>query len=110
VKGLKTFDSDIGSIGKHYLIKCISLPSVKRHYTTSNCMRKHVHDEYIRIIKQFLDEHKGVTNLTTQEMSSSMRESMLNMNRLFDEADGSELVITAKNYNMPRGLSRLMHD
>jgi hypothetical protein len=69
VKGLKTFDSDISSIGKHYLIKCITLPSVKRHYTTSNCMRKHVHDEYIRIIKQFLGEHKEGLNITTDELS-----------------------------------------
>jgi hypothetical protein len=38
-------------IGKHYLVKRVSAPNVNRHYTISNCMRKDVYEEYIRIIE-----------------------------------------------------------
>ena len=41
---------------------------------------------------------------------NNMNQSLLNFSQILNEKDGAELVITAKNYNMVRGLSRLLHD
>lgn len=51
VPGLRTFHSDISMIGKHYLVRKHNNHNVNRHYTISNCMRKDVYEEYIRIIE-----------------------------------------------------------
>lgn len=43
--------TSISTIGKHYLVRSIDHPSVRRHYTISSCMKKEAYDEYLRVIK-----------------------------------------------------------
>jgi hypothetical protein len=54
IPGLKVFHPDIASFGKHYLIRCLSLPKVRRNYTIPNSMRKCMYDEYVRVTREYL--------------------------------------------------------
>jgi hypothetical protein len=61
IPGLKAFHPDISAMGKHYMVRCMSLPKVRRNYTISNAMRKHIYDEYINTCKQYAE--KGVIDV-----------------------------------------------
>jgi hypothetical protein len=58
VKGLKLYHKKLEAIGRHYLICNDIYPSVKRHYTITNCMKKDIYFEYIRIMKDVLEKGK----------------------------------------------------
>ena len=93
VKGLKSFHSDIQMIGRHYLVRDINHKNVKRHYTISNCMQKDVYKEYVRI----LNEGSARTSLNKDTEN------------YFDDRDQDQLIMTIKNYNLPKGLSHNIH-
>ena len=39
-------------LGRHYTFKSSSNPDSKRNYTVSNCMKKDVYEEYIRLLNE----------------------------------------------------------
>lgn len=45
--------TSLETIGKHYLIRSLNNPNVRRHYTISSCMKKSTYQEYIRAIEEF---------------------------------------------------------
>lgn len=47
---------DIKSFGKHFLIRGNKNPQVARHYTISTSMTKIIYEEYLRVIKVFLEK------------------------------------------------------
>jgi hypothetical protein len=49
---MKLYNKSLDFLGKHYLIRNSANPRVKRHYTITNCMKKEVYKEYMRIIKE----------------------------------------------------------
>ncbi|MFS8160341.1 MAG: cytochrome b5 domain-containing protein [Candidatus Roizmanbacteria bacterium] len=56
IPGLKMFHPDIAEMGKHYMVRCMSLPKVRRNYTISNAMRKHVYDEYVNTCREYVEK------------------------------------------------------
>jgi hypothetical protein len=47
--------TSVDTIGKHYLLRSLTTPNVRRHYTVSQCMRQNTYKEYLNLIKQFKD-------------------------------------------------------
>jgi len=47
--------SDISMIGKHFLVRSLASPRIKRQYTVTNCMKEEVYQEYLRVIRERLD-------------------------------------------------------
>ena len=43
--------TSIDTIGKHYLLRSLATPNVRRHYTVSQCMRQNTYKEYLNLIK-----------------------------------------------------------
>jgi hypothetical protein len=52
--GMRTYYANISEIGKHYLVRRIQEPKVNRHYTISNCMRKQLYNEYLRVVEVYM--------------------------------------------------------
>ena len=92
-KGIKKHYRDIHMIGKHFLICGEQNLNVKRHFTICNCMRKEVYNEYLRVLKEELDNEENI----------KFKEQLLN------DTDSDEIVVTVKNYNIVGGLSRMVH-
>ena len=83
-RGIKRYYSDLSMIGKHFMINPESNLNLRRHYTICNCMKKEHYNEYLRAMKQALENGNGV-----------------NLNQhYFDELDQQEIVVTVKNYNL----------
>ena len=53
VHGVQRYYSDLGTLGKHFLVNNSLFPDKKRQYTVCNCMEKTVHAEYIKVIETF---------------------------------------------------------
>jgi hypothetical protein len=51
----RLFYKDLSMIGKHFLIRDVKKPRVRRHYTISNCMKPDVYVKYTRMIKEYLE-------------------------------------------------------
>lgn len=43
--------TSVETIGKHYLLRSLNNPKVRRHYTVSQCMRLETYQEYIGLIR-----------------------------------------------------------
>jgi hypothetical protein len=91
----RKFYEDLSYIGKHYLVW--NSKGIKRHYTISNCMKKDIYDEYIRVINEAIDDK--TTNLTNLEFKDAY----------LDCLNEPEFVVTVKNYKMPNGISLNLH-
>ncbi len=87
-KDFARYYPDLARIGKHFLVHSNKDTKVRRHYTVSNCMRKDVYEEYIRVFKEI------------QAGKSTMFDPAL-----LDSKPGQEITMTVKNYNHPKGLS-----
>ena len=94
-KGIKRYYSDIDTIGKHFLVTQEQSQYLKRHYTICNCMKKEVYEEYMRVIRQSLE-----TSGQTLEFNQNY----------ISEIDQQDIIVTVKNYNQPKGLSKAIHE
>lgn len=86
--------TSVDTIGKHYLLRNINNPKVRRHYTVSQCMRQNTYKEYLNLIKQFKDGERNF---------------QFNEKVLAEHTSKNEIIFTAKNYNIVGGLSRILH-
>ena len=87
--------TNVDTIGKHYLIRSLADPKVRRHYTVSQCMKQETYQEYLSLIKQFRDGSRGSFRFNEQVLAENQRKG--------------EFIFTAKNYNIVGGLSRVFH-
>jgi len=94
IPGLRLFHADLNMLGKHYTVRKMSHQHLKRNYTLSNCMRADVYDEYLRLLSDYHD------NVEDQHFRSSFIRG----------EDGTDLVITIKNYKKEGGLSKMIFD
>jgi len=53
--GWKNFFMDLAWIGRHYMIIDVEQPTLRRHYTTCNCMRRSCYNELKRQASHFLE-------------------------------------------------------
>lgn len=53
VPGVQRYYSDLGNLGKHYVVYNTLFPDKKRQYTICNCMEKTVYSEYLKVIETF---------------------------------------------------------
>jgi hypothetical protein len=53
VPGVQRYYSDLGTLGKHYVVNNSLFPDKKRQYTICNCMEKTVYAEYLKVIETF---------------------------------------------------------
>ncbi|CDW84971.1 cytochrome b5-like heme steroid binding domain containing protein [Stylonychia lemnae] len=88
--------NDISTFGKHFLVKSIANPRVKRQYTLASCMNKHIYEQYVKNIEKF----------TSNQDIQGIDESFINQSSYNDNAD---IYLTIKNYDTRSGLSRLIH-
>lgn len=91
----RLFYEDLSMVGKHFLVRDVSRPSLKRHYTTANCMKPNVYAEYTRTIGEYLAH--GIVKATIDPA-------------LLGEKDGNSIVLTLKNYGVRGGLSAALSD
>jgi len=49
VHNLKRWYSDLGMMGKHFLVSSKRFPKIKRHYTICSCMRPEILEELIKL-------------------------------------------------------------
>lgn len=91
VAGIKSFYSDLGMLGKHFLLCDKTFREdnkiIHRHYTIANCMRK---EFYETIIKAIQDQSEPNKNAVKQILTTD---------------DKSDLSLTIKNYNVMKGLA-----
>ena len=70
-------------IGKHYLMW--NKAGVRRHYTISKCMEPRAYAEYMRVMKEYLDNRWN---------------SEIKFNKKYLECDGDkEFTVTIKKYD-----------
>ena len=53
VPGVQRYYSDLGILGKHYVVYNTLFPDKKRQFTICNCMEKTVYSEYLKVIETF---------------------------------------------------------
>jgi hypothetical protein len=53
VPSVQRYYSDLGTLGKHYVVNNTLFPDKKRQYTICNCMEKTVYSEYVKVIEMF---------------------------------------------------------
>lgn len=70
-------------------------------------MRREVYEEYIRIIDAYLKVQGDDGSL--EKLKAGSTAVAFDRNLLADY-DSNSLVVTVKNYNMPNGLSRGIHE
>ena len=86
--------TSIETIGKHYLVRSLNNPNVRRHYTLSSCMKPETYKEYLNAIQQFRNKSPYIN---------------FNEKVLVENSGKNEIIFTAKNYQMVGGLSQLLH-
>jgi hypothetical protein len=86
--------TSIETIGKHYLVRSLNNPNVRRHYTLSSCMKPETYNEYLNAIQQFRNKSPYIN---------------FNEKVLVENSGKNEIIFTAKNYQMVGGLSQLLH-
>ena len=88
--------TSIESFGKHYLVRSLANPRVRRHYTVASCMKQEVYQGYINAIESFKNGGRH----------GSINDGIF-VNNLNDRSD--EIVIAIKNYRIAGGFSNLIH-
>jgi hypothetical protein len=89
ISGVMPYYSDIQMIGKHFLVRNIKKPRVKRQYTLCNCMKPELYLEYLRVLKEGYE--RGHANPIHEKH--------------FEEKEGTDIFLTIKNYHFKKGLS-----
>jgi hypothetical protein len=91
---------DLGMIGKHFLISSrLNRRRIHRHYTIANCMRQDIYENLREEIKSQQD------SLENGQMSH------VNINpNILDASEQDNVAMTLKTYDIPNGLSTLIHN
>jgi len=87
--------NDIGAIGRHFLIRSMSQPTAKRHYTVCTCMKPDIYQEYQNAVRAFQRGENVVFNEAVLQEKNYSKEC--------------EIICTVKNYKNPGGVSHRLH-
>lgn len=92
VCNLKRWYSDLGMIGRHFLVSSKRFPKIKRHYTICSCMRPELMNAFLKLAHDVLNGNQIDFDFS-----------------LLDTKDQDKICLTLKNYKMERGVSTQIH-
>ena len=92
VHNLKRWYSDMGMIGRHFLVYSKRFPKIKRHYTICSCMRPELMNALLKLAHDVLNSNQ--IDFNTELLSTK---------------DQDKICLTLKNYKMERGVSTQIH-
>ena len=92
VGNLKRWYSDLGMIGRHFLVSSKRFPKIKRHYTICSCMRPELTEAFLKLAHDVLYGNQIDFDL-----------------ELLNTSDQDKICLTLKNYKMEKGVSTQIH-